>query len=209
MTTFPIDLPESFEFLTARQDVVSENMVEAEDARGQILVQDHGAPQWQGNFNLRPMAPNEAMYNDWRTFVSQIQQSFGTFRMPPVDIFTGQRYKSQPCECMVLATTTGRNMISTTPINFRERGRPIGARWWTHEDNLYEVIVDIDNPHRANERLLTINPPLITDVLVQRITISEAEAYCIARATTITHPTITTNGLYQGAGIFWEQDIQI
>ena len=207
MTTFPLDLPESFEFLTARQDVVSENMVEAEDARGQILVQDHGAPQWQGNFNLRPMSPNEAMYNDWRTFVSLLQQSFGTFRMPPVDVLTERSRNIIACLCLYLPALAGSDTISA--LNRTSPGQEIGIRWWTYEDNLYEILDDSPET-RPNLRQWTINPPLVTPIEQTFLnSFTNQQAYCIARATTITHPTITTNGLYQGAGIFWEQDIQI
>ena len=209
MTTFPIDLPDSFRFLTALQDAVSDNVVEAMDARGQILVQDHGASQWKGNFTLPPMLVNGQMYRDWRTFVSRIQQTLGTFKMPPVDIVTGRRYGNPRCDCSFAPAPAGSTVL-TVHNNLTGR-QSAGIRWFRYEENLYEIISD--RPvfrQRPDERIITINPPLVTPIeYIIVIAFPFVEPYCIARATTITHPTLTTNGTYQGAGIFWEQDIQI
>ena len=207
MTAFPLNLPASFRFLTARQDAVSDKVVEMEDARGQILVQDHGAPQWMGNFTLIPMTPNDPMYNDWRTFTSQLQQSFGTFRIAPVDVLTGQRYSLPSYGGRVAPAPAGATVVSAYFFHIHPlRPEITGLKWFTHEDNLYEIINETAEP---DINYLTINPPLITTNGGFERVFSEEDAYCIARATTITHPTITPNGLYQGASIFWEQDIQI
>ena len=205
MTTFPIDIPASFKILNAKQDAVSDNVVLARDARGQILAQDQGAPQWKGNFTLRPMSVNEPMYSDWRIFVSQIQKSLGTFKMPPVDVLTGQTHPSPPCFCRVNRAPAGSAVIRGGPTEGDDS--LVGIKWFTYENNLYEVIAETAE-HNTHE--FTINPPLVTSIDEGILTtLSDEDAYCIARATTITHPTITTNGLYQGAGVYWEQDIQI
>ena len=211
MPAYPLDLPKSFRILSGDQDMVMDNIVEAKDARGQIQARNLGAGRWKGSFNLTPMSPNEAMYDDWRSFTSQLRQSFGTFKIPPFDILTGQRYKIPPCDCFFEGSLVGESELFVIDLDLTTGADffPPAIRWFTHDDNLYEVISQRRDPSRNNLFLSIINPPLITAIPDHRPTeLAEEKAHCIARATTITKPTITKDGMYSGARIEWTQVIQ-
>ena len=213
MPAYPLDLPKSFRILSGDQDMVMDNIVVAKDARGQTQARNLGGGRWKGSFNLTPMSPNEAMYEDWRSFTSQLRQSFGTFKMPPFDILTGQRYKTPECFCYIFETEAGVNELFFYDLyTVNEFGAivPPELRWFTLDDNLYEIISLRPTPGSLSGDLTTIiNPPLITPILEDIFNdISDTAAYCIARATTITQPTITKDGMYSGARIQWTQVIK-
>ena len=215
MPEYPLKFPESFRFLNGGQDVVKDNIVEARDSRGQIQARDLGGGRWTGSFNLVPMSPNGEMYEAWRYFTSLLRQGFGTFKMPPFDILTGQLYKMTPCRCFISPAAVGERGLGLFDSNLSVNGmsRLSNLRWFTHDDNLYEFIglveVNIGSAHNPNlATRIEINPPLITPLARGFRNIYEEDTYCIARATTITLPSIASNGMYRGAGIQWTQVIQ-
>ena len=210
MPTYPLALPDSFRFLSGDQDVVEDNIVEARDSRGQIQARDLGGARWTGSFNLTPMSPNEDMYKDWRAFISQLRQSFGTFLMTPLDVLTGQKYKLPECSCYFFGAELGDREIGTYDFNRNDLEADIFfapvIKWLVLQGNLYEVISVRPHDEDSTAAYLTINPPLATPIREGTfITIREENTYCIARATTITQPTLATNGMYSGAGIAWTQ----
>ena len=218
MPSYPINLPASFRFLNGDQDRVMDNIVEAKDSRGQIQARNLGGGRWMGSFNLIPMGPNDQIYNDWRAFISQLRQSFGTFKMPVIDILTGQRYKLPPCFCFIAPGEAGDTELIIQDVNRPSEGSVPGQgflpdiselRWITLDDNLYEIIAHRPALNPAHTDLSIINPPLAAPFLGSNShNLSDTEAYCIARATTVTKPTIDNKGMYTGAGIQWTQVLQ-